>query len=305
MRDVLIAYYELWYSSKALEIDRLSLSLAQEQERQTGERVQLGQLAPAEILTFQTRSAELQESVISSELLLAQRSISLSQLMGITGPQSAEFFPSSEPDTTTTPPGLGVVENAIRENSIELAELEAQVKTAQVRAEVAGDASRPRLDANAAVQSTGLSDNIPNAWQRAASFDWWSAQVGLTVELPTDTSRQQALAAQANYNVLSAQAQLESARQRIASEARVALETARAARERLRSAEQTLAIAERSYEAAHARFDLGQTVAITVQQAEDDLRRARLRVVRARVDIAQQQANLDHLTGLLEQRYAR
>lgn len=305
IRDVSIAYYELWYSAKALEIDRASLALALEQERQTTERVQLGQLAQAETLTFQTRSAELQESVIASELALAQRSISLSQLMGISGPSAARFVPSSEPDAQSIEIGLGAVERAIAANSIELAELEAQVKTAQVRAEVAGDASRPRLDGNAFLQTTGVSDNIPNAWQRAAGFNWWSAQVNLSLELPTDTTRQRALTAQANYNVLSAQAQLESARQRIAAEALTAIETSRAARQRLESAERTLAIAERSYEAANLRFKLGQTVAITVQQAEDDLRRARLRVVRARVDIAQQQANLEHLTGALERRYVQ
>jgi outer membrane protein len=302
-RDVSVAYYELWYAAKVLEIDHASLALAQEQERQTNERVELGQLAMAEILTFQTRSAELQESVVASKLALAQRSIALSQLMGVKGPLASEFSPSSEPYTQAELPGAAAVERAIASNSIELAQLEAQVRTNQVRAEVAGDASRPRLDGNAYIQSTGMSDNIPNAWRRAAGFDWWSAHVGVTVELPTDTSRQQALAAQANYNVLSAQAQLEATRQRVAADALTAIETARAARERLQSAERTLAIAERSFEAAKVRFELGQTVAITVQQAEDDLRRARLRVVRARVDIAQQQASIDHLTGVLAQRY--
>jgi outer membrane protein len=305
VRDVLVAYYELWYASQVLNIDRASLVLAQEQERQTNERVQLGQLAMAETLTFQTRSAELEESVVASELLLAQRSIALGQLMGATGQGTTRLTPTSEPDVTLETPALGAIEHAIAADSIELAELEARVKTAELRSAVAGDASRPRLDGNAYLQSTGLSRDIPNAWARSAGFEWWSAHVGVTVELPTDTSRQQALSAQANYNVLSARAEFEAARQRVLAEALTAMESARAARERLRSAERTSAIAERSHEAARVRFELGQTVAITVQQAEDDLRRARLRVVRARVDIAQQQANLEHLTGALERRFVR
>src|SRR5690606_30335891 len=180
---------------------------------------------------------------------------------------------------------------------------ESQLRTAQVRAEVAGDAVRPRLDGNAYLQPNGVSTNVGNAWARAASLDWWTAYVGVSVELPTDMSRQYALAAQANANVASMQAQLTARRNQVAADALNAYSTVRAARQRLTSAERTLAIAERAHEAAVGRFELGQAAAITVQQAEDDLRRARLRVARARVNIALQQVQLDHLSSALEQRY--
>lgn len=302
-RDVLVAYYELWYAARALEIDQASLALAREQERQANERVEVGSLALAETLAFQTRSAELQESVIASLLGLRQRSITLAQLMGQLTIEPVRFVPSSEPDIERNVPPVSTLEAAVAADSIELAELEAQVQQAEVRARVAGDAARPRLDGNAYVQSNGISERLPNAWQRAVGLDWWSAHVGVSFELPLTGSREQALAAEAQLGVLSARAQLKAARDRILAEAKAAWETARAARERLMSAEQTLAIAERSFEAAAARFELGQTAAVSLQQAEEDLRRSRLRAARARVDIVQEQVQLEHLTGRLLQRY--
>lgn len=305
VRDVLTAYYELWYANQALEIDQASLALARKQEQQTTERVELGELALSESLTFQTRSAELEESVVASRLTRRQRSVALGQLMGTTDERSGEWVPENPPPAPEATTDLSAIERAIADDSIELAELEAQLRTAQVRAEVAGDALRPRLDGNAYVQSNGLSADLTGAWARAASLDWWTAYVGVSVELPTDMSRQQAQAAQAHANVASLQAQLAAKRNQVAADAINALSTARAARERLTSAERTLAIAERAHAAAVGRFELGQAAAISVQQAEDDLRRARLRVTRARVDIAQQQAQLDHLAGAFERRYPK
>lgn len=303
VRDVLTAYYELWYAARALEIDQASLALAQQQEQQTAQRVELGDLALSESLAFQTRSAELEESVVSSRLARRQRSISLGTLMGAADERAGEWVPANVPPVPDVPTDLSTIERAIADDSVELAELEAQLRTAQVRAEVAGDAVRPRLDGNAYLQTNGLSTDLTNAWARAASLDWWTAYVGLTVELPTDMSRQHALAAQANANVAAIQAQLAAKRNQIAADALTALSTSQASRERLTSAERTLAIAERAHAAAVGRFELGQAAAISVQQAEDDLRRARLRVARARVDIAEQQVQLDHLSGVLEQRY--
>jgi outer membrane protein TolC len=303
VRDVLTAYYELWYASQALEIDRASLALAQRQEQQTAERVELGDLALAESLTFQTRSSELEESVVTSRLTRRQRSITLGTLMGSADERAGEWVPANPPPVSDGATDLSELERAIADDSVELAELEAQLRTAQVRAEVAGDAVRPRVDGNAYVQTNGLSTDITNAWARAASLDWWTAYVGVSVELPTDMSRQHALAAQAHANVASLQAQLVAKRNQVAADALSALSTSRASRERLTTAERTLSIAERSQAAAAGRFELGQAAAISVQQAEEDLRRARLRVARARVDIAQQQVQLDHLSGALEQRY--
>src|SRR5690606_28937404 len=162
IRDVLAAYYELWYASRALEIDLASLELAREQERQTIQRVELGDLALAESLTFQTRTSELEESLVSSRLTVRQRSITLGQLMGSVNQQADAWAPTSTPPVSAELPSLSVIEDAITNDSIELAEVEAQLRTAQVRAEVAGDALRPRVDGTAYLQTNGVSTALPN-----------------------------------------------------------------------------------------------------------------------------------------------
>jgi outer membrane protein TolC len=56
-------------------------------------------------------------------------------------------------------------------------------------------------------------------------------------------------------------------------------------------------------EAERQRLSAGASIAIVVQQAEDSLRQAKLRLERARVDWTQAEIDLAHLSGRLLARY--
>jgi outer membrane protein TolC len=124
-------------------------------------------------------------------------------------------------------------------------------------------------------------------------------------ELPLDDSRRNAERASAALGVRIADTNLKAARDRIASDALLAVAGERAARRRLALAERTLAVAEKNYEAERSRFELGEGIPIQVQTAEEDVRRAKLRVARARVDLAVSQLDLLHLSGRLVREYKR
>jgi outer membrane protein TolC len=226
--------------------------------------------------------------------------------MGSSSAGSEELTAASAPALRTSPAvSRADVESALRAGSVELAELEAQVRLAQTRAEVAGEANRARLDLEGLIETQGVSERIPRAAERAAQMNWVSAHVGLVFELPLDDSRRSAERQSALLGVRIAQQNLKAARDRIAAQAVLGMAREQASRRRLELAEKTLAIAQQTYDAERARFELGQVIPIQVQEAEDSVRRARLRVARARVDLAQAEAELLHLAGRLTSRYAR
>lgn len=294
--DVLSAYLELWYASRAVDIETSSLALAREQLDQASARLSLGNISKVDLLSFQTRASELEESLISAELGRQQRSVALSQLMG-QAPPDPDLFASTEPSFEGRRFELHEVETAMRADSIELAELEEQVKLARTQAEIAGESWRPRLDVEAWAQSTGVSTEFPNAWGRAASGQYWSAHAGIALDLPLDDAGRHAEQMRAALRVQAAQQQLEAARRQVGANASTAIANERAARERLTSAQRTTTIAEETYNAERERYELGQALVISVQEAEAALRRARLREARARVDAAQARLVLLHLTG--------
>lgn len=304
IRDVASAYWELWYSRRALEIDRASLGLARAQEAQAKQRLDQGAISTADLASYQTATAQLEETVVSAEANLRQSSLSLSQLIGGVGAEPDTLVASSAPPEPGPPPGPASVETAIRKDSVELADLEQSIRLAETQAETAGDEMRPRLDLSGYLESNGVSSEFPHSWQRASSLGWWSAQVGLTFELPLEDKRKTAEREKARLAVLKARTNLRSARDRIASTAALAVTNARAARTRLDTAKRTLEIAKKQLGFQQQRFELGQAIPIEVQQARDSVRQAELRVARAQVDVVEAGIAIDHLMGRLVPQYS-
>ncbi len=79
----------------------------------------------------------------------------------------------------------------------------------------------------------------------------------------------------------------------------VAIEKCASGRQRLALAEQTFAVAQKLAEAERQRYALGASIFIQVRDAEEAERGAELRTVRARIDLAEAEIELDHLTGAL------
>jgi outer membrane protein len=305
VRDVLTAYWELWYSDQVVRINQASRDLAREQARQAQEQVKSGSLAPADALTFTTRSAELDETVLASTTDRYQRALGIGLLLGDPA-RGSGFVPSDSPEepAAASEPVNSTIAQALRV-SPELAQLEQNVALAEQQLKIAGDALRPRLDLDASVGVAGLGDQrVPPAFEQVGSFEAVSAHVGLTFEAPLNDQRRQSQVASARYASQISQKQLESTRQRLQNDVLVAYSVRNTALERMNVTRETVRVAEQQADAERQRFTAGASIAIVVQQAEDSLRQARLRFERARVDWTQAEVDLAHLSGRLLDRYA-
>jgi outer membrane protein TolC len=302
VRDVLLRYWELWYAEAAIEIERAALELARQQENEASVKVQQGALALADSFAFSTRVAELEESVVTAENTRTQRALDLSVLLADPGTRAVDAALWSAASELPEPGPLATrhtIEAALKTNSVELGELENDLRVAAVRAEVAGESSRSRFDLEGYLENQGLGERVTSAARRAFGSDFIAVHVGVVAEVPLDGTRFQAERTSALLAVRIAEQNLRAARVRLEAEASAAVENEAASLRRLTLARKTLEVAEKAYAAESARFELGQTIPIQVRQAEDELRRARLRVTRARVDVIMEQVLLTHLEGKL------
>lgn len=303
VRDVLSAYWELWYARRAVEIDRGARALAEAQRKEANQRVKRGALSPVEALPFETRVATLDEQVVASTVAVRQRELELEQLVG---DPVGSVVPSAEPPGLDRLPVVSAVSKTLETRSPELIELRERVRLAKTRAKVAGDAFRPRLDVSGWVEAAGLSQSrILPAYGQVAGFEAVSVNIGLVYEMPLTGERREATKAQSELAVKVAAADLRAARQRIRVSALVLVNNLKAARASLAAAKKTVSIAQRQFQGEQKRFARGDSTAIEVQSAEDQLRQARLRVASARVTQARAKLQLEHSTGELLRRYAR
>jgi outer membrane protein len=301
LRDVLSAYWELWYSSASLAIEERSRALSEQQRNEARARVDTGSLAPASQLTFETALATREEAVLAARTDVERKRATLRQRIGDRAGVLNDPSPDALPEAPAPREGA---RDAALDRSALVRERAAAVTLAETQARTASDPLRSRLDLEAYVQAQGLGDDdVGAAAEETVTGQAISAHVGLVYETPFSGTRQSAEAARARIAVDAARAQLEEAKLAVASEIEVALVEHEAGGERLALAERTVEIARQQLTAEQARLATGATTPLAVVEAEGNLRSAELRVARARADLVQASLTIAHLTGELLARH--
>ncbi len=305
LRDVLTAYWELWYQDRSVEIEQSSRDLSVKQRDEARQRQQSGALAPVDVLTFETQVAQRDQTLASAEMQRRKQALQLQQLLGggdfVQGVQTS----GAPPEDLRAPPSRRDVLDAAVHQSLEVKQAEAQLAVARDKLKTAGENQRPRLDVEGYVQSEGLAyKDVPPAFERFGTGQALSAHIGLVFELPLSSTTLSAQRRSAMLAVDSAQAKLSAARQQAESQAATQLAEAQSAERRVKLAEVAADAAKKQLAAQQARYAQGAGTAIEVQQAEDAYRQAQLSVERARVDRVDAILSLKHLTGELLQAHA-
>lgn len=298
VRDVEVAYWELWYAQQSIEVERAARDLASRQLAESRARQELGALAPADSLAFATRLASLEEAVVAAEAEARRRGEELARTLG-EGRAGGALEPDAAPPRLPAPRHDAVIDR-ILEASPELAELRTTIAAAEESARIAGQALEPRLDLQGqlAVHGLGYGEVAP-AFEQWARFAAVTGVVSIAYEMPLDDTQHRREIERASLAIEVAEQQLEAARQAIAAEARTLLDTHAAARRRLELADETVGLARQLVEAEQGRYELGARTSTAVLEAQAELRSAELRALRARIDLTAAELRLQHLAGEL------
>jgi outer membrane protein len=300
-RDALVAYWELWYAERALMIDARARDVAKLALDETRSRIEQGAAAEIDALQFETQLASLEETVVVAAADVRRLSVQLAALPWLAR-EAARLLPDTEeiPPVTASEPSPDEALRAALSDAPEIRESAAAVTAAEDRARTAGEAMRQRLDLTGWIgaQTLGIGQVSP-AFEQLGQGAAYAGYVGLVYELPLSDTRKEAQRASARLDVEIARQRLAATGDQIRSDVAVAVEKCASGRSRLALAEQTLAVARKLAEAERERYALGSSIFIQVRDAEEAEREAELRTVRARIDLAEAQIELDHLTGAL------
>lgn len=306
LQAVLVAWWELAYDTTAVQIRRDAVALAQRQVAEVQARIDRGTLAPVEILAFQTSVASRAEELAQAIDARRRQALELMRLLGAPGDADVVADESLARDTQPeAAPDVAESVGQALEASYRVRELTVLSDLSRDQARIAGEALRPRLDLQAWVQGEGLGNRaVAPAFEQFGKAEAGGAFVGLTFEMPLTDGRRRAQRAQAAMAVEIAEANLLAAAQQVRTEVESLISRLGAADERVTLAQRTVALAEQQVQATRRRYEIGTAIALEVDQAEDALRQARLRLVRARVDRVQADVQIQHATGQLLARHA-
>jgi outer membrane protein TolC len=300
-RDVLAAYWALWYAQEAVAIERRGLEVVRRQLGEAEQRLAVGDLAPLDLLPLQIEVASIAEAVLTAQSVLARKRVALAGQLGIKQLADASLAVDSTPPPTPSA-ALPLVQalSAASERSYALHGLQQAVDQARIQAALAAEQTRPELNALVWADISGLGNDAPGAaLEMFAGFEAVSVFAGLSLALPLDDTRTRSDAARARLAVRGAQARLRTAAEALGVQVADTHITHSAARDRLILAQATAQLATQSVEGQRARFEAGAATALELVVATQQRRQAERRVAQARADIAVADVVLRHQMGSL------
>lgn len=298
LRDVLVAYWELWYAERALEIQRSARDVLSRQRDDARSRTDLGALAGTDVLTLEAQLATLETTIAGAELTAANAAVVLSRLLGR---REGAALPTTEP----SPPSIASVATdetarAAADAAPEVIEARARIESARVTASIAGQSLMPVLDVSGTFQVLGLGyDDVGQTFSSFGSFTAVQFLATLTYQTPLDDVQRHMEEERARIAIEVAEQTYEAARAQALADATSAVLAERAAVHRVELAEHAVDVARQSLAAHEERFALGAGLVVDVLTATQTLRQAELDRARAEVDAQEARVRLLHLAGEL------
>ncbi len=306
VRRVKNAYWEYVYSIAALETQRQSLGLARESLRNNRSRVEIGTMAPIDIVEAEAEVARREEAVIVGETAIALAEDQLRAL--ILDPAAPDFW-NVELEPTDGPPAdmqtvdiNMAVRNALDKRT-DLRQGRKTLETSEINIRYFRNQTLPDLNAQVDYGLSGLGgtelvrgDGFPGPVIGTVDrgfgsvlgdlfqnrFPAWT--VAVTIGYPLGVSTAEAGLARSRLQYSQAQTQLRQLQLQVATEVREAGRLVNTNLKRVEAGRAARQLAQRRLEAEEKKFAAGMSTSFFVFQAQRDLTQARNDELRAILD---------------------
>lgn len=303
------AYWNLVYSIENLKVKQQSLKLAQELLEKNKRSVEVGTLAPIEILSAQADVATREADILEAEALVKNNEDALRTILNLAAKdkeaEDAQILPTDEPTYEKVQIDLEDAILTAMENRPDLKASRIDIKNKELNLTYARNQLLPDLSLQASYWSPGISGNqilflnndpfrgivigtIPGGSTEAIrdtfNFKYKNWSLGLSLSVPLSSVFSRASSAQAQVNLKQAMLQLENQEQQIYLEIKTAVRAVQTNFKRVQSYKVARELAEKKLEGEEEKFKVGLSTNYIVLQYQRDLASAQTTELKAIVD---------------------
>jgi outer membrane protein len=320
-RNVKNAYWDLSYGINNLTAQRQSLELAERSLRDNQRRVEVGTMAPIDIIQAQAEVASNEQNVIIAEAEIKRNEDRLRAL--IFDPEMQDFWTTTIEPSDAAPfqeQAIDVdaaIRNALDKRS-DLSQAKNSVAQSDINIRYYRNQSLPDIAANVNYIATGtggtqlspvdfssITSGVIPARSIVANRSFGSAlgdifensfpnwTVGVSISYPIGTSTADASLARARLQSQKTQTQIKNLQLQIATQVRDAARQVRTNQQRVRSARASRELQEKKLEAEEKKQAAGLSTSFFVFQAQRDLAQARTLEIRAIADYNKSLVNFE------------
>jgi outer membrane protein TolC len=316
IRQVKNAYWEYKYALASLDVARQSLALAQQSLRDTRARVEIGTLAPIDVVQAESEVAAREEGVILAEALIGQTEDRLRSI--IFDPKTPQFWSFKLDPADPVPFQVqrvnvnDAVMRALRERT-DLVQARKELERSGMNEKFFKNQTLPDLNFRVDYNSTGIAgtqlvregdtfpppvvDTIDKSYNAllkdvfGSAFPTWVFQVNVTY--PIGTSSAEAALTSTRLQERQQMIALRNQELQAATEVRDAARQLEANNQRVEATRSARVLAERRLDAEEKKFAAGMSTSFLVIQAQRDLAQARINELRAVLDYVNSQTDFE------------
>ncbi|MEZ5288804.1 MAG: TolC family protein [Vicinamibacterales bacterium] len=316
LANVRNAYWDLVFARSAVDVARRALDMADRLVVDNQARVEVGTLAPLDIVQAQAEAATRRQTLAAAEATASTAELALKRFL-VNGTEDPlwrqEIVPVDVPSLEPPPTDVeGAMRRAISDRT-DLATARKNLDSNDVSIRFFRNLSMPALDFNAAYGGQGVggprairtgtgadaqvTTTVPGGYLDALSalsgrdFPNWNFNV--TLSYPLMGSQADAQLARARVQRQQAQTRLRALEVQVAAEVANAAFTVQSNLRRVEAASAARELAQKRLEAEQSRFEVGLTTNFFVVQAQRDLRDAENTELRALADYRKSLVNFE------------
>jgi len=299
------AYWNYVYAIQAVGVAQQSVTLADQLVKDNQTRVEVGTMAPIDVVTAQSQAATARQNLAVAIGTMRTNELALKRLV-VGGTEDSNW--NAHLDAIDRPdfaPQAVDIEAAVRRALSERTDLQIAQKVGQendVTLKYLRDQLKPQADFVATYGFVGIGGTelvkppnagvnaapigfIPGGYSDAISslfhtdFPRWTAQVNLSY--PLGTSFQQASVARARIQVNQVQAQVKQIQLQVATDVTNAAVSVQSNAERVQAAQAATQLADETMKAEQSKFEVGMSTSYNVVLTQRDLATAQINELQA------------------------
>jgi outer membrane protein len=291
------AYWDLAYARALLDSRKEALAIAKDLNRITQIKIDVGTLAPIDIVQTEVTVAQREQDIITAEGLIGDAEDRLKRLLNVRNlpdwqrPVIPTELPTEEPITISVEEGM----RQALQTRPEIRQALIDIQSKSLTLTFARNQLKPRLDLAASYGYSGLGAEgtytLPDGSQGSLAYgdafssifngDYPAWTVGLIFSIPIFNQTAKGNAAIASSDVELAQTNLALMKQSLWVEVRTAARNVDTALRTITAAKKSRELAERNLDAEKKKFENGMSTTFQVSSIQNDLTNAKAVVLEA------------------------
>jgi len=295
------AYWDLVFAIQAVEAAQNSYDLAARLVQDNQSRVEIGTLAPIDVVTAQAEQATRRQTLVVAQATVRTNELALKRLI-VSGTEdplwTSSINPVDRPSTVPEPINLEAAVTRALASRTDLQQSKNNLKISDINLRNQVDATKPQLNLTANYGLNGLggpqfiftgppdpitgaqpSQTIPSGYLDAlrniAGFDAPTWTLGFTFAYPLGRSAQEATVSRSKLSLQQTEANLKALELQIATDVTNAALTVQSSLESVQASAVARELGQKRLEAAQSKMDVGMATNYEVVQAQRDFADAR------------------------------